>query len=527
MNVFYPPHSKLTPGSLVVAYLRDSGGTNQEESIDRQEAEVRRWCDEYNLVLTTVYVDEAKTANHSLHKRKDLLSMMAYLNDGAEEKGVVIWNYERFARNIKHGRHFLAEIESLDKVICSLTDNIPEGPERYIIQDLKLWSAEQTSVKIAIDVTSGLRKMVSQHRGVPGIPPRGFKRGDPITIGKHRDGSPRIVHAWEPDPELIPTIRLAFELRARGATIKQIIEATHLFPVVNSWRTFFNNHIYIGILQYGDLIIEDYCEPIVPIEIWKKVQEVGKVHARITKENNPRRAGSSFLLSGLVFCQHCGSLLNGRVIKDDGRRSEYYYCLAKDRGRDCASRMIPARLFEDTIIAKLENVALDLERLINFQARMMSFYNQESDKIKGERSRLRRELSLQSRRIKNLTDAIAERGQSRALLVSLDKAEMEEATLRAQLDHIENSLIPPPNHSPIKLSQLADELKDALHGDNIHKKKHAIYMLATRIIAMRSGQEINAVLYYLPTVCVGSGAPTEESTVSIQIIIPRYVKVRR
>ncbi len=268
MNIFYPPHSKLKTGAHVVAYLRDSGGTNQEDSVEQQEHEVRRWCEQYGLILTTIYTDEARTAKHSLHKRKDLLTMMAHLRSGAEDQAVIIWNYERFARNIKHGRHFLAEIESLDKLVCSLTDNIPEGPERYFIQDLKLWSAEQTSVKISIDVTRGLRSMVQQHRGVPGTPPRGFIRGASITIGKHRDGTPRTVHAWEPDPSLVPAVCLAFEMRARGASYKTIMDATHLYPAINSYKTFFENRLYMGILEYGDIIIEDYCTPIVSAELW-------------------------------------------------------------------------------------------------------------------------------------------------------------------------------------------------------------------------------------------------------------------
>ena len=525
--IFYKPHSSLTAGSRVTTYLRDSGGDNQEDSIERQEAEVRRWCAQYGLVLTTVFTDEARTAKHSLHKRKDLLSMMAHFRNGGDEQGVIIWNYERFARNIKHGRHFLAELESLDKVVCSLTDDIPEGPERYFIQDLKLWSAEQTSVKISIDVTSGLRRMVQVHRGVPGIPPRGFRRSAPIIIGKHRNGEPRIVHAWEPDPDLIQTVRLAFEMRARGATLKQIMSATHLFPTINSWKTFFNNRIYIGILKYGDLIIEDYCDPIVTMDVWNKVQEVGKKHARITTDYNPRRSGSTFLLSGIAYCQECGSLLNGRVIAKAGdKRRAYYYCLAHDRGRTCHSRNIPAKIFEDAIITALEDKALDLETLLNFQARVKDYYDKQQSTLEGERKRLRHELTTCAKRIKNITDAIADRGSSRALLDSLNRLEIAESTLRVEFERLEN-FQPPEQHTPMQLSAMADEIKSALHGEDINKKKHAIQMLTARIVAKRANQQINAVIYYVPTVCVGESAPTLEDTVHIQIIIPKYTRAER
>lgn len=530
MNVFYPPHSSLRAGARVVAYLRDSGGNAQEESVNRQEEEVRRWCQQYGLVLTQIYTDEARTARHSLHKRKDLLSMMAHFRDGGEEEAIIIWNYERFARNIKHGRHFIAEIESLDKVVCSLTDNIPEGPERYFIQDLKLWGAEQTSVKISVDVTSGLRRMVETHGGMPGIPPKGLKRGEPMTIGKRRNGDPRIIHRWEPDPDLAPMVLLAFEMRAKGATIRQIMSATKLFATVNSYTTFFRNRKYVGILEFGDLVIENYCEPIVPMELWNQVQDVGRERNTINEDNNPRRLGSQFLLSGLVFCQLCGSALNGHVVKKkNGSRREYYSCPRRPRRLDCDAREIPARALEADVLEKLETLALDLDRLIQFQARVTEHYKRMDTQAEGKRRKLRRDLRDQDKRIKNLTDAIAERGHSKALFDSLHNSEVAAASLRLELEELEKGLLFPKEYTPSQLSQMAEELRFELHSDDIHKKKHAIHMLTSRIIASRSNGRVEGVLNYIPSVCVGKGTPAEIPTEGIQLLIaiPKYTKAAR
>jgi hypothetical protein len=74
---------------------------------------------------------------------------------------------------------------------------------------------------------------------------------------------------------------------------------------------------------------------------------------------------------------------------------------------------------------------------------------------------------------------------------------------------------------------MAYEIKSALHGNDLQKKKHAIHMLTSRIVVLREDHQVNGVLYYIPTVCVGGSAPTESHTVGIQIIIPKYVKVTR
>jgi len=42
----------FSPGDQVVAYLRDSGGQNQELSTDQQEQELSKWAVENNLIIT-------------------------------------------------------------------------------------------------------------------------------------------------------------------------------------------------------------------------------------------------------------------------------------------------------------------------------------------------------------------------------------------------------------------------------------------------------------------------------------------
>lgn len=126
------------PGSVVTGYLRDSGGTKQEASVERQEKELRVYCEAHHLILTKLFVDEARTGRTD--KRRDALAeLMSHFRDGGEEAGVIIWNYERFARNTKHGRYYIAVLEYLGKVVHSLTDDIPDGPERIIFQAFKLF----------------------------------------------------------------------------------------------------------------------------------------------------------------------------------------------------------------------------------------------------------------------------------------------------------------------------------------------------------------------------------------------------
>jgi DNA invertase Pin-like site-specific DNA recombinase len=62
----YKPPKSLSPGSMVIAYLRDSGGPKQEESIGQQERAITEYCRQYGLILQKIYSDTAsgrKTKN--------------------------------------------------------------------------------------------------------------------------------------------------------------------------------------------------------------------------------------------------------------------------------------------------------------------------------------------------------------------------------------------------------------------------------------------------------------------------------
>ena len=56
----YKPPATLPPGSLVIAYLRDSGGRNQEDSIGQQERVLIDYCQKHRLILSKIYFETVK-----------------------------------------------------------------------------------------------------------------------------------------------------------------------------------------------------------------------------------------------------------------------------------------------------------------------------------------------------------------------------------------------------------------------------------------------------------------------------------
>ncbi len=179
--------------------------------------------------------------------------MMRHFRSGeAIEKGVVVWKYSRFSRDVDDAAFYRSDLRRLGYLIHSLNDNIPEGPEGRFFEAAIDWMNQRFLEDLSTDVRRGLRHLVQNYGCVPGVPPMGFKREE-VTIGTRRDGSPHIAHRWIPDPEKVPLIRKAFEMRASGLSLATIHKTTRLYSSLNSYRTFFGNRIYLGILEFGDL----------------------------------------------------------------------------------------------------------------------------------------------------------------------------------------------------------------------------------------------------------------------------------
>jgi len=313
---------------------------------------------------------------------------------------------------------------------------------------------------------------------------------EPVNIGKRRDGSDHIGHRWVPDPEKIRLIQTAFDMRSKGATLPQIMEATGLFRSKNSYTTFFTNKLYIGILEFGDITIPDYCEPLITKEIWDEVQRVGQRRSLPQHDkDHPRRIVSPFLLSGVLYCQECGAPMSGYTIK----RWSYYACSRRQRKHDCTARRIPSAPIEVEVIRLLTEQMLTLENLLIVQAEIQNAWSDHSAQSDRSRRDKQKELSTVIKEIANITGAIKAHGHSPSLLKELTTLENQEADLRSTLDKYNDTA--PTIYTRPQLGDIAEGVKAELQSDDINKKRAALRGLVQRVIAKRTDDQILGLIY--------------------------------
>jgi len=197
------------------------------------------------------------------------------------------------------------------------------------------------------------------------------------VVGIKRNGEPIYRTTWEPDPEWKDKALLAFQMAAEGSTGSEIVEVTGVVSNKSSLSTYLRNKALIGyrvfnrrrhldmkaIRRYNPpeevIEIPNAHEPIVPLELFNRVQEV--LDAKRPQIVTARQLHSKFILTGLLWCpKH-----DCRYVGYPNREREYYICLARNKGgkraADCP--LIKREPLESFILEQLREEVFQRERL--------------------------------------------------------------------------------------------------------------------------------------------------------------------
>jgi site-specific DNA recombinase len=494
------------PGASIVAYLRDSGGEDQELSVPQQRAFLTDWCQQNNLHLHKIFADIAAPGSSTISREK-FLEMIAHFHDPAcRDAGVIIWKFSRFSRDMDDSAYYRADLRRRGFIVYSIHDNIPDSSDGRIFEALIDWRNKKFLEDLSLDVKRGLHHMVSQYGAVPGTPPRGFKR-EPFIIGNHRDGSPRTVARWVPDPETWELCRQAWHMRANGVPVRQIHRQLQLFGSINSYVTFYSNRLYIGELVYGKTLIEHYCEPLVTKETWEKVQKMRDKNSAdfsplkgFDNRRHPKRANSNFLLSGLLYCAKCGALMNGDVVRlGNGKKLEYYQCGRAHRRMECDSRRIPKDTVETIIIDKLREFILDPVVMLEREKDLQTRTEDQKSQIQTEISALNQQLAKIRKKITNLANRISEDPDAPNSLVDLLRdLERKESVIHYEIDRLKGvtltkEMITSPGEYLAELSAHVDEY---LGSTEKTKKREFLHEAIREIRAERDGDYVKGIVYF-------------------------------
>jgi DNA invertase Pin-like site-specific DNA recombinase len=233
--------------------------------------------------------------------------------------------------------------------------SVKEGEQRFehhvdkLTNYIRFWQAAGESEKTSMRTRERLSQIVKEGRYRGGTPPYGYRLEKRGRVNKRGHE----VYEIEVDEQEATVVRLIFDLYVtKGYGAHRIATYLTEHGILNWAGTNFvnvtiysmlRNNSYIGVLKSGNTVTDVFPKlQIITPEVFEATQKLAaqRSAARQNERRVPLNTRGSSLLSGNVFCGHCGARLtvtsNGKkYIRKDGNVTitprTRYVCYNKTR----------------------------------------------------------------------------------------------------------------------------------------------------------------------------------------------------
>lgn len=507
-DYIYPPPQTLPPGSEVIAYMRDSGGPNQQDSIGQQMRVIQEYCQSYGLLLSRVY---AETASGRKTKNRDqFLEMCETIPTRPADlrpRGLLLWSFSRFSRDIIDFNYYLFGLIKNGLVIHSITEQIPEGIAGQMLLQVKAYTNADYSIQLGKQIKRAIRDRVQEGYNNGGTPPKGYTIQRIETPNLRRsNGMPRIGVKWIPDPILAPLVRRAWELRAQGMSYAEIARATdgNLYTSIPSWVSHFRNESYLGIGKAGEDRIPDHHEALITFELWEAVRKVENHNVKIYHH---QRQKFPSLLAGMAYCFYCGASM---VIHNSGGYRSYI-CGKRDRKKGFANcpnskRVNAARadgIILETVFNRILSPAFVEEIITDIESELA-----DAGKIDREISEATNALSQVERSINRLVQLAENTGEILEIKTRMIELKRQQAEYTARIRELkaaqeQERLQLTPEALTLVFDTWRDQIRNATERGEINTARKMLYQFVSRIDLAYN----KAVIHYTYPMSVPSADP--------------------
>lgn len=421
-------------------YGRYSSENQKDTSIDDQVRECRNYAERNGIEVIGIFADHAisgKTDNRP--QFQEMLRRSA----SREASVILVWKLDRIGRNRTEMAINRYKLKKNGVRIVSVTENIPNTPEGIILESVLEGMAEYYSENLAVNVMRGMRGIALQCRHTGGRPLLGYKVNPDKT--------------YSIDEQTAPTVRRIFELYADGKSYNYIIDLLNSEGKKtgsgnsfgkNSLHDLLRNERYAGTYLYNraprrvegrrnahakkeeeDLVrIENGIPAIVDRTLWERVQKKMDANRKAPAKN---KAKTEYLLSGKLFCGHCGSAMVGQSTTVRGKQYAYYDCNAQSRLRTCDKKRVRKEEIERTVVSATVNEVLKPETITFIAENIIAALQVKKEQDGTEE--FQQAISEIDKQIGNIVAAISNGAVSAALTAKLNELEENKSVITNEL----------------------------------------------------------------------------------------------
>lgn len=331
-------------------YIRVSTLEQAQEgySVGEQKERLIAYCKAKDWLIADIYVDGGYTGSN-LNRP----GIQKLISETDKFDLVLVYKLDRLSRSQRDTLYLIEEVfrpKGVDFISMqeSFDTSTPFG--KAMIGLLAVFAQlEREQIKERTWMGRVARAKTGLHHG-----------GGNIPIGyEYEDGKLRV------NPYEAEQVKKIYEWYLAGASLKAITDRlqeqgyTNKYSSYNSWssvRNILGNETYTGTLHFGDIIVEDAHEAIISKEQFAAAQVL---RGKRQEKYGSNAFQSKHLLTGMLFCGHCG----GRYYLRNTGKYAYYACYSR-------TKQMKSMIKDPNCMNKIWK-AQDLEPIIDEQIRAL------------------------------------------------------------------------------------------------------------------------------------------------------------
>lgn len=334
-------------------YIRVSTLEQAQEgySVGEQRERLIAYCKAQDWLIADIYVDGGYTGSNL--NRPGIQKLMS---ETEKFDVVLVYKLDRLSRSQRDTLYLIEEIFRPNKVdFVSMQESFDTSSPfgKAMIGLLAVFAQlEREQIKERTWMGRVARAKTGLHHG-----------GGNIPIGYDYEDGKLIVNPYEAEQ-----VRKIYEWYLSGSSLKAITDKlqdagyTNKYSSYNSWssvRNILENETYVGRLHFGDVVVDHAHEAIITEEQFNAAQIL---RGKRREQFGSHAFQSKHVLTGLLFCGHCG----GRYYLRNTGKYSYYACYSRTKQMknmikdpNCQNKIWRAQdlepIIEEKILALLRN----------------------------------------------------------------------------------------------------------------------------------------------------------------------------
>ena len=360
----------------IYARCSDTKQAEKELSIPAQLDAARAEAKRQGWEVAAEFVDSAFTGKNDDRKQFQEMMRVVRTKKPVPFHRIIVWKLSRFMRNRYQSAIYKTQLRKLGCLVVSLNEPHEDNASGRLMEGIIEAFDEYYSEALGEDTSRGMRKNASLGFYNGGTVPTGY-----VVQRKGSGESPKGVLA--PDPVMAPIVQRMFRMCLDGEGANSIRRALNAEGIlthrakhwsVSTVLNILRNVAYTGIRVWGvkterrkdgELVepirVEDSHPALVSAEDFVAVQALIKTRTR--EQIHPRTLNGNYLLSGLLRCAGCGSVLIGHPAKSG--TVHYYWCAKRMKcgPEACDGKLLNQQAAEAAVSDRLRSGVLTEEHV--------------------------------------------------------------------------------------------------------------------------------------------------------------------